>query len=326
MLILTPKLIFIVNHRVYIVLIQFCIKFKSLINPLVFSYLKLITMKKTSITLVFIFVNWVCFNAQVAKQGFDEDPVIDNWSYSTNIPFYSENNNTDIWNSQSSAVGRIPGPFSEPAFLAGRDLDNDFSEQYTTLESPEHILTFDTVNLNGLEAELNFRIYYFGLDNGDYIYFELLYDDNENWSLPDYRQDVFLTTQNGNFYTSEWEEISYTIPSGKNNVKMRLVIYQNGNEYLGFDDFKLTTNALSSNDSLIEGFSFGPNPTRGNLKLRANEYLDKISIYDVLGKELINVNVNTKEKSLDLSSFSSGIYIAKVISGEKAQTFKIIKK
>lgn len=283
-------------------------------------------MNKASITILLLFVNWVYLNAQDTSQAFDGEPDVDIWEFSTNIPFYSENNSTDLWNIQSSAVGRIPGPFSEPGFLAGRDLDNSFSEQYTTSESPEHILTFDTVALNGLEAELNFKIYYFGLDNGDYIYFELLYNDNENWSLPDYRQDVFLTTQNGNFFTTEWEEISYTIPSGKNNVKMRLVIYQNGNEYLGFDDFKLTTNALSSNDSLIEGFSFGPNPTRGNLKLRANENLDNISIYDVLGKELINVDVNTKEKSLDLSSFSSGIYIAKVISGEKAQTFKIIKK
>ncbi|NNK82251.1 MAG: T9SS type A sorting domain-containing protein [Flavobacteriaceae bacterium] len=283
-------------------------------------------MNKTSITLVLLFVNWFYLSAQVESQGFDQDNDVDNWSFSTNIPFYSANNNTDVWNILSSPLGRIPGPFSEPSYIAGRDLDNDFSEQYTTLDSPEHILTFDAVTINGLEAELKFRIFYFGLDNGDYVYFELLYDDNSNWLLPDHREDVFLTTQNGNFFSNDWEEISYTIPSGKNSIRMRLVVYQNGNEYIGFDDFSLTTSTLSSNNNLIEGFSFGPNPTRGSLKLKANVNLDRIVISSVLGKELINVKVNTKEKSLDLSSFSSGIYIAKAISGEKAQTFKIIKK
>lgn len=283
-------------------------------------------MNKTTITIFLLFVNWVSVNAQVAKQGFDEDAYVDNWPYSSNIPFYSENNNTDIWYVQSFANGRVPGSFSGSSYLAGRDLDNDYSEQYTALDSPEHILTFDTVAVNGLEAELMFKIYYFGLDKGDYIYFELLYDDNTNWLLPDYKEYVFLTTQNGNFFSNDWEEINYTIPSGKNSVKMRLVIYQNGNEYLGFDDFNLTTSALSSSDNLIEGFSYGPNPTRNSLNLRANVNLDMIAIYNVLGKELINVKVNTKEKSLDLSHFSSGIYIAKVISGEKTQTVKIIKK
>ena len=127
-------------------------------------------MNKITITLLLLFVNWVCLNAQVAKQGFDEDPNIDNWSFSTNIPFYSQNNNTDIWNTQSSANGRVPGPFSGPSYFAGRDLDNDYSEQYTALDSPEHILTFDTIKVNGLEAELKFKINYFGLDKVNFLW------------------------------------------------------------------------------------------------------------------------------------------------------------
>ena len=283
-------------------------------------------MKKTTITLLLFFVSLVCLNAQVSKQGFESGIEKNSWQFSSNIPFYSENNNTDLWRNQSGANDRINGPFSGSSFLAARDLDNDYSEQYTGLTSPEHILTFDSVTLSGLEAEISLRLQYIGLDKADYIYFELIYDNNTNWSTPDYSQDIFRTSQNGNFNSTGWKEIKYSIPTGKNSVSMRLVIYQNGNEYLGFDEFKLVTSTLSSSKNLIDGFSFGPNPTNGVIKLKANVVLDRISIYNVLGKEIISKKINNRESIVDLSRFSTGIYIARAESGEKSQTFKIIKK
>ena len=45
-------------------------------------------------------------------------------------------------------------------------------------------------------------------------------------------------------------------------MKVRLVIYQNGNAYLGFDDFQVQTQTLSNDKNSIEGFTYGPNPTK----------------------------------------------------------------
>lgn len=282
--------------------------------------------KTTFISAFLVFANLIFLNAQVAKQGFDEDIEKDNWQYTSNIPFYSENNNTDLWRNQSNSNGRINGPFSGSFFLAARDLDNEYSEQQANSNSPEHILTFDEVDINGLEAELSFRINYIGIDKGDYIYFELLYNDNTNWNMADYKEDVFKTSQNGNFNSIGWQEVKYTIPTGKNSVKMRLVIYQNGNEYLGFDEFSLKTTTLSIDDNVIDGLSFGPNPTKGVVNLKADVVLDRASIYNVLGKEIISKEINNNKATIDFSSLSAGIYIVRAKSGEKLQTFKIIKK
>jgi hypothetical protein len=210
--------------------------------------------------------------------------------------------------------------------LAGRDLDNEYSEQQTGQASPEHILIFDDVNVGGLEAELKFQVQYIGLDKGDYIYYELRYDNGIDWNYADYKEDVFKTASNGNFNSVGWDEFKFTIPSGHDYVRMRLVVYQNGNEYLGFDDFQLETSTLSNKDNLINGFSFGPNPTRDHVNFKANVVLDEVSIYNVLGKELIRRKLKTKESSINLANFPVGIYLLRVESDGLVQTSRIIKK
>ena len=283
-------------------------------------------MNKTTLLLTSLLLSVFYLSAQSAKQGFD-NKAEDNWAYTSNIPFYSQSNNSDIWGNQSNANGRIPGPFSGSDFLAGRDLDNPYSEQYLQTDSPEHILTFETINIGGLPAEISFRIHYVGLDKNDYIQLQLRYDNGTDWNTYDYNYDVFKTSQGGNFNSTGWDEISYDIPTGHNFVRMRLIIYQNGNEYLGFDNFELeTSGTLSNNNNLIKGFSFGPNPTRDYINFRADVRLDKVSFYNVLGKEVLRKNINTKEASLSLSSLSSGIYLARIESGNVSQTLKIIKR
>ncbi|TWO34000.1 T9SS type A sorting domain-containing protein [Seonamhaeicola sediminis] len=282
-------------------------------------------MKRTTISFVFFLVSVFHLNAQSAKQGFDNKEE-DNWNYSSNIPFYFNNGGTDVWRNQSSANGRIAGPHSGSSYLAGRDLDNEYSEQQTGQSSPEHILVFDSVYIGGLEAELSFQVQYIGLDKGDYIYYELRYDNATDWNSADFKEDVFKTTSNRNFNSVGWNNIKYIIPSGHDYVRMRLVVYQNGNEYLGFDKFELETATLSNKDGLINGFSFGPNPTRNHVNFKANVVLDEVSIYNILGKQLLRRKLKSKQYSVDLTNYPVGIYIMKVESEGIIQTSKIIKR
>jgi len=261
--------------------------------------------------------------AQNVKQGFNDENS-DDWNFSTNIPFYSLNNDTDVWK-QKSSNGRVDHPHSGPKFLAGRDLDNPHSESVTGTASPEHILTFDPVYIGGLGAEVSFDVHYVGLDKGDYIYYQIAYNNGTSWTSYDYMEYVFKTNQSGDFNSRGWEEFKHTVPLGYNYVRMRLVIYQNGNEYLGFDDFEVQSQALSAKDNQISGFAFTPNPTQGALRLKANTILDKATVYDILGKELMDVKGNSREINLDLANFTSGIYLVKVKSGETSQTIKVIR-
>lgn len=279
-------------------------------------------MKKSTILSIFLFISSFYLSAQSVLQDFENNGK-SNWDYTTNIPFYSFNNDTDLWQKRGNN-SRIPSAYSGTTFLAGRDLDNPHSESIVGAASPEHILYFDPVYIGGAQAEISFRVQYVGIDKGDYMYYQVAYNNNAGWTSYDYMGDIFRTTQNGNFNSTGWEEFRHIVPSGYNFVRMRLVVYQNGNEYLGFDDFQIEMQALSNDKNIIDGFTFGPNPTKGALKLKANTILDRATIYNILGKELINVNGNSKEMSLDLSQFSRGIYLVRVQSGETTQTIRIV--
>ena len=282
-------------------------------------------MNKTTLTLLFLVASSFILKAQVSKQGFDNSNK-DSWGYTSNIPFYSKNNGTDIWGKLSKANGRIDRAFSGTTYIAGRDLDNAYSESVTGKASPEHILMFDTVNLEGLPAEITFRVQYVGLDSGDYIRYEIAYDDDTEWDTYDYKEDIFKTNQNGRYNSRGWEEVKYNIPSGHEYARMRLIVYQNGNAYLGFDDFQIKTATLSSKYDAIEGFSFGPNPTEDIVTFRANVVLDHVAVYNILGREVIRKDGHATSMDVDLSAFPKGVYIAKITAGTISQSLKVIKK
>ncbi|MCK5401195.1 MAG: T9SS type A sorting domain-containing protein [Flavobacteriaceae bacterium] len=282
-------------------------------------------MNKTTLIKVLLTLNVMVLGAQDAFRGF-EGSAQDNWNYTSNIPFYNQNSDTDLWTDYSQANGRITKAFAGSTYLAGRDLDNSYTEAVTGEASPEHILTFDPFAINGLSAEFTFRLYYVFLDKNDYIYYELSYDNGTSWSSPDEHVDVFSTSLGGKFSLSGWDEIRFDVPAGNEFVRLRLVIYQNGNGYIGLDNFELKTVTLSTSNNLIEGFTFGPNPTEGILKLKAKVILDKATMYDVLGKEIYILKGDSTEMELNISHLPNGVYFTKVESNGIIQTIRVIKK
>ena len=82
----------------------------------------------------------------------------------------------------------------------------------------------------------------------------------------------------------------------------------------------LAVNQFENND-----FVFYPNPTSDfvTITLKNNsDSITSISVYDVLGKQIMNVKTNSFTETLDLSHVNSGIYFVEVTSG----TSKVIKK
>ena len=88
----------------------------------------------------------------------------------------------------------------------------------------------------------------------------------------------------------------------------------------------MKTVTLSTSNNLIEGFSFGPNPTEGTLKLKATAILEQATIYDVLGKEIYIQKGNSTKMTLNLSHLSNGVYFTRVESSGITQTIRVIKK
>lgn len=87
------------------------------------------------------------------------------------------------------------------------------------------------------------------------------------------------------------------------------------------------TKAQSRNqDTSIEGLNFYPNPvSNGKIYITSKLSLDKdITIFDVLGKKVLQTILNSRE--LNIAALSPGVYIIKIKEGEATATRKLIIK
>lgn len=81
-----------------------------------------------------------------------------------------------------------------------------------------------------------------------------------------------------------------------------------------------------SQDQPIEGLNFYPNPvSNGKIYISSKSAMDKdITIFDVLGKKVLQATVTAKE--LSIATLSPGVYIIKIREGEATATRKLIVK
>ncbi|KGO86472.1 hypothetical protein Q765_11390 [Flavobacterium rivuli WB 3.3-2 = DSM 21788] len=88
-------------------------------------------------------------------------------------------------------------------------------------------------------------------------------------------------------------------------------------------DLTAGTNAFAHN-TVVKTY---PNPTTNlwNFEAAHGQNLTGVQIIDALGKIVFTKNVTSDKLSVDASSFSNGLYFAKITSGTAIQTIRVIK-
>jgi hypothetical protein len=86
------------------------------------------------------------------------------------------------------------------------------------------------------------------------------------------------------------------------------------------------TTVLPVNDNTIEGFSLYPNPVNDRLHLNALDTINDISIYNLLGQEVMNSRPEVSNTEVDMSNLPTGMYVVKVKVGEQLGTYRIVKE
>ena len=81
--------------------------------------------------------------------------------------------------------------------------------------------------------------------------------------------------------------------------------------------------SLSLENQVIFNYKIYPNPTSGLINIQGNTSELRITIFDILGKELINRYVSDK---LDIGSLEKGIYIMNIYDGASTSKYKIVKE
>lgn len=123
----------------------------------------------------------------------------------------------------------------------------------------------------------------------------------------------------------------------KTNAEIMQLVRESGSQYntpdyeLGYGipdlmsalNTTLTVGDLESDSDI----SVYPNPTKNfvYLKMPSTENKSTVTMFNVLGKQVLQQLIDNKNNQIDISSLSKGIYILNVKSDTKSKSFKLIK-
>ncbi|MEO6347919.1 MAG: T9SS type A sorting domain-containing protein [Aquaticitalea sp.] len=83
--------------------------------------------------------------------------------------------------------------------------------------------------------------------------------------------------------------------------------------------------ALGISENIFNGFKHFVDASK-NLNLLSSTPIDELRIYDLLGKEVKQMRLNSTRSSVSVSDFNAGIYFAKAIAEGETKTFKFLVK
>lgn len=83
---------------------------------------------------------------------------------------------------------------------------------------------------------------------------------------------------------------------------------------------------LSSKDFNVLNIKMYPNPVKDVLTISLDTEITSISIYNLMGQEVIAKSVNATENKIDVSSLHAGTYLVKIQANNKMETIKMIKQ
>ncbi|WP_415376015.1 T9SS type A sorting domain-containing protein [Patiriisocius sp. Uisw_017] len=100
-----------------------------------------------------------------------------------------------------------------------------------------------------------------------------------------------------------------------------------GNETSEFVSIDFVYSLLGVNDSILDGFSAYPNPAENILNIASSVHrLERVVIYNMLGQEVLDQNMNANNAQLDVSDFASGTYLMRISINGIEGNFRFLKK
>ena len=97
------------------------------------------------------------------------------------------------------------------------------------------------------------------------------------------------------------------------------------NNELYIDDVIFAEGSLGADDFDAAVFSVYPNPVVNTLNIQTADAVQNVTVYDVLGKVVMNVNPGVVSPSLDMSSLNAGVYLVNVTINGTSKSVKVIK-
>lgn len=272
-------------------------------------------MKKITLLMAAFFVA-VSVNSQIFEEDFELG--LGDWTVVSNT-------GTAVWKVANEAFPNLssspwgPGPlvFSSNFALIDDDADGPGTDN-STLISPiidlaggtNLSLTFDYFNvIFQLNSSLTVEVY----DGSSWVeVFNVVGDAAGTSGGPD---DMFLN------------EVIDITPYANALFQVRFTYDDAGDWSFGAGvDNVIVDGNLSLSENNIDGFNYYFNQQSQNLTINASEPFSNISVFNVLGQQVVNKNLSSTNEVINLSSIKSGVYIVNIIANGQTTTFKLAKR
>lgn len=191
---------------------------------------------------------------------------------------------------------------------------------------PEDVVLFQPIltrfalipNLFVDDSELYFMYIYKQMATDGSNFNNLVVSKSNEDKLVEFRGDTGI----GNVIGSNF------LTDGNGTFNKMTVQYETGNYQMQTDFYRLPFESiLGVENNEVTQFSLYPNPTSEMLNVKAGVSIESIQIYNISGNLLMNEPMKDTQGSINVSSLTSGLYIAKVtLNNGTLKQLKFIKK
>ncbi|AWI26961.1 T9SS type A sorting domain-containing protein [Flavobacterium pallidum] len=98
------------------------------------------------------------------------------------------------------------------------------------------------------------------------------------------------------------------------------------NSLEGVMDIEVTSTALNVGDNVFTTLKVYPNPVKNILNLSGTKNISSVSVFNMLGQQMLTKNVNANESQIDMAHLASGTYFVKVSAENHVKTIKVVKQ
>lgn len=136
------------------------------------------------------------------------------------------------------------------------------------------------------------------------------------------QDDGEVLLSNGWSYNSLIEDLSVTVGEtyyvqvdGYSTQTGTFCLDISTNQTLGINNFESET-----------AFTYYPNPVKNTLTLNAQNTIEQVAMYNMLGQEVLRTMPNSVDSDLDMSNLQTGTYFVKVTIANVTETIRVIKQ
>ncbi len=154
-------------------------------------------------------------------------------------------------------------------------------------------------------------------------------DANQSFGEGATLADIVITPPDVTWFATEDDAINNTNPLPNTTELEDATTYYAVNivDDCLSEPFAVTiTILLGIGDSNQDLIAMYPNPTRGILHLEMASSVDRITVYSLFGQRLMSFIPSQNRTSIDMSSFSVGVYLVEATSEQGVQRKRVIRK